>query len=268
MPIHERAKNCEKYELEQLFNMSKNLKNDLQHSVFISLIKRAEELECFDFIFNKMSEYTENKNVIKKIDNEILKVFLHANIRTENAQRSIEIFENFKIEYEFSMKNKLLNYFSYTYIHLKNYKKSIEILEKIKNEKIDYFENYIDVLILDKQYEKSLSLLKNYSPKKDRHKIWKSMILAEIYYKNDDLKKLEVYYKKALSDFLKYRVTKDIIEHSAYYYCLGTYAEKLNDLKSAKNFFENSVNFPSSLLIELEYKKKAKSKLEKMEGIL
>lgn len=266
MSIIEKAKECEKFELEPIFRISKNLKKlDEQHQVLKFLIFRAEELKEEEFIYEKVNNLFKNKKYIEKKDNEILMKYLYSNIRTERYQKNIELYENFSIDYDFFLKNKILNIFSYSYIELFKYSESIEILEKIKNEDPIYFENYVDVLIKDKQFEHSEKILKNYFPKKDKHKIWKAMNLANLYFKKKDYKNLKIYTEKALKIFLKYRVTKDEIEHATYYYYFGIFYEQLNEKLKAKEFFERSINFETNLLVELKYKKLSKSKLEQME---
>lgn len=238
MLMIDRILECKDFELESIFQVSKNLKRNEQDKIFLALLERAKELKCFDFICDKMSNFIEINKCITKNDNEILQLLLHANIQTNNHSENIRIFENVKIDYSYYMKNKLWNYFSYTYIELGEYGKALEILEKIKNENQKYYENYIDLLIKAKQYHKAEKLLSNHVPKNDQGKIWKSVTFANIFYESNNLEKLEIFAEKALTDFLKYRVSKEEIEHSTVYYHLGIFYDKLKNKKKSKLFLK------------------------------
>lgn len=265
MRIKERIKTCHISDICLIFNIIKDLKKDRFDEYFLLLIMKAYDLNDFKFVSEKGNFWLKNKNIVSKNENEVLFKILLANLRTKNQEENIIIFNTKKINYSFLFKNKILNAFSFTFIELEMYENSLIILEQIKNESNEYLENYIDCLSRNGQIEEALKMALEYKPKNDKGKIWKEMNIANMYLINNDIENLKKQTDIALNTFAKFRVSKDEILHSVYYYYLGKFREKLKEIESAKKMYKACINFPTELLIELKYKKKAETKLIELE---
>jgi len=265
MSIIDKIRECKACELGTIFSLIENLKNSKQEELFFELLKRADKLDEFNFISEKGNNWIKDKTIIKKTDNEVLKIILYANIRTDKAYFNKIIYEKKIINYSFFLKEKILNLFAFSLIELNMFQEALTILETIKNKCDDYLENYIDCLVKLKNYNEAIINIKSYKPRTAKGKIWKEINLANIYCEMGDITNLRIQEKIALETFANYRIAKENIYHCVYYYYLGKFKKKLGEKDKAIKMFLSAQNFQSELLIDIKYKKKAEKKLLEME---
>lgn len=125
-------------------------------------------------------------------------------------------------------------------------------------------ENYIDVLIQLHLFEDALKELKKYSPKFDQNKVWRAVHIAYLFYRMDDVKKLERFFTKAEMTYRNLRTNSDIKIHSMFLYYFGNFSMKLNNKSKAIHYYKNSISINSGMISDSIYSNKSLIKLNEL----
>lgn len=247
--------------------LKNRLAKNIENKNYILLNDDLDELyflEEYEFIHNLFYELL-SLNLYEKRFNKILLILIKSNVKLKKYKEVVKFWELYKknIHFEYKIKGSICNFVAFSYLQIKEYDIAREIFYEIKHLKSDYNESYIDCLVQCNELELALKETKRYKPHTEDSKIWKQIILCEIYNKNDNLEMLKIEYRKAKQIYNKYKYS-NINIHSGYLYLLGTFAQKLGNINEAIFNYKNSVIVASNGVIDSLYKELSIDKLSEL----